>query len=283
MVLKESIRFLTCLSCGISQLDPFPNMSQLIKAYPENYPAYIQDITQTKGMLYQFLVWIHFKLLQISLHLMIPKGASVLDIGAGNGDYLLKLKKIGAGRLVGIDFNSMACNVMSSKGIETYNGVFPTYESSEKFNVIVMNNYIEHVLDPTGELSKAFSLLCDEGSLIGTLPNFSGLDRLLFGRYWGGNHVPRHTFQYTPSALSRLLNQVGFKNIKITQDINPSHIAISLQNYFQRSKRDLIHNAALKYGRAWYYNYLLLLTLPVNALFKILGRSGVISFTARKQ
>jgi hypothetical protein len=132
------------------------------------------------------------------------------------------------------------------------------------------------------ELVKSYELLKLGGVLFGILPNFNGLDRVLFKKFWGGNHVPRHTFQYTDKQLAKLLKSAGFKKIKIIHDINPGHIAISIQNWLQRGVKDLKNNPSIVHGRMKYFNFLLLLSLPFNIIFSLFKRSGTIGFYAMK-
>ena len=143
-----------------------------------------------------------------------------------------------------------------------------------------MNHYIEHVLDPVADLEKAKALLRFGGVLVGESPNFRSVDRKIFGRYWGGNHVPRHTLQYEPDQLYRLLRDAGFKNIVITSELNTGMVAKSIQNYLQRNVKTLSDNPRLKYGRIKQFDLLLIAAIPLNTVLKLIRKSGVMKFTA---
>jgi 2-polyprenyl-3-methyl-5-hydroxy-6-metoxy-1,4-benzoquinol methylase len=271
-----------CSECDINSLNPFPLYSDLPKYYPENYPAYVGDEV-SKGWIYKILADVNFFMQSLFLFKKINLKGNILDVGAGSGIFLMRLKKLGANKLYAIDFNSQACSLMEKSGVNVFEGAFLDFNSSEKFSTIVMNNYIEHVLDPVLELKKAFNLLDSKGVLIGTLPNFNGLERRLFGKFWGGNHVPRHTFQFTDKSIVKFLKFSGFTKVIVTHDINPSHIAISIQNYLNRNRFKESYRERLVNGRAPYYNYLLLALIPFNLLLKLIRRSGVISFVAIKE
>jgi SAM-dependent methyltransferase len=271
-----------CLDCGIVQLDPFPTIQNLIDAYPDHYSAFTEQSKQ-KGVIYEMLYSISFKLLKRRLSNLIPRGAKLLDVGCGNGEFLALLKPLGAEQLDGIDFSEKAVELASRKGVRAFCGLFTEFPGEEDhYDVIFMNNYLEHTLNPLQELIKAKQLLKPGGSLVGELPNFDSLDRKIFKRFWGGNHVPRHTFQFDASHLSKMLVAVGFEEIQIDQELNTSHIAISIQNWLQRHVKDLRKNPHLKYGRMRYYNLLLLMFIPLNAIFVLLKQSGIVKFKASK-
>lgn len=271
-----------CNGCGVNMLQPFPTISDLVKAYPDHYPAFVES-SKKRGIIYNLLFEMNNMLLRSRLKKMCPNAKRVLDVGCGNGELLLQMKGIGAKELYGIDFNQTAVRICAEKGIKMFHGVFLDYECEEaSFDAIIMNNYIEHVLSPVDELKKAARLLRGGGILFGELPNFNSLDRMLFGKYWGGNHVPRHTYQYSPASLNFCLKEAGFTKVKIYQEVNPGHLALSIQNFFQRKVKDLKNNGSLNSGRASYFSILLLILAPINGLFAFLGKSGTMRFVALK-
>lgn len=271
-----------CVKCNQIQLHPFPTLDVLKAAYPDDYCAYVSN-AKGRGFLYNLLYKIVNYNRHKSLQKIIPKNAKLLDVGCGNGQFLSELCSLGATQLYGVDFNKKAIELARSKGIEGYEGVFLDYpHESNSFDVIFMNHYIEHVLEPKEELTKAYNLLKSGGYIVGELPNFSSLDRYIFGRFWGGNHVPRHTFQYNKTQLENLLKSVGFSKIEITYEFNSGEIVASIQNWLQRNVSDLRNNPALAQGRMRGFNFLLLLFLPLNSFFVLIKRAGIISFRARR-
>lgn len=272
-----------CNDCQTIQLQPFPDLTTLKSAYPDNYSAHVENAS-SRGWLYQVLYRVNDYAFRRYFGAAISPQSVVMDVGCGNGEFLQRLHLLGAQRLVGVDFNQNACDIAASKGIESFAGLFVDYpDEAASFDAIFMINYIEHVLNPDAELLKVYQLLKPGAYLIGETPNFNAWDNRWFKRFWGGNHVPRHTYQYTPEILTQKLHAAGFEDVAIKFDFNPALIVISMQNWLQRKQPDLRNNPNLQHGRMRYFSLWLLLALPVNVVLKLFSRAGIMKFKARKK
>jgi len=113
-----------------------------------------------------------------------------LDIGCGSGGYLLEFaERVGSkqGRFVGIDLNQDCIQLADSvakaselQNISFHCQPFEHYQSSEKFEMTMMNNLLHYYAPHTREalIRKAASHLTDTGSLVIITPLY--LER--FGR-----------------------------------------------------------------------------------------------------
>lgn len=271
-----------CMACNNVQLHPFPALAELKKAYPENYTAHLGS-PDSRGLLYSLLYKVNHYFFSRKLAGKIPRDARVLDAGCGTGQLLLQLKSLGATELNGVDFSPQACEIARKQGVKAFEGTYLEYPRKDNsIDAVFMMNYLEHVEHPMQELVKTHELLTEGGWLVGECPNFGSFDQQLFGRFWGGNHVPRHTFQYSARHLRKMLYNAGFTQIKIRQELNPSILAISIQNYLQRNQIDLANNPGLPHGRMKGFSLLMLGMLPINIIFSIFGKSGIMTFYARK-
>ena len=103
-------------------------------------------------------------------------------------------------------------------------------------------------------------------------------DRILFGKYWGGYHLPRHLTFFGPSQIKRFLENHGFEEVKTTGCIQPSNWLLSFTNYLKATNSPLIQ-------KGWFspHNFLLLaLSTPFAILLGFLGLCPIIRFSARK-
>lgn len=276
---EGSYEYRKCSKCSSIQVHPFPSIQDLIESYNVDYHGFA--LPRQKGMLYSAFYKISEWITAREIRNIVHKKSSVLDVGCGIGLFLRKLKAMGFHKIEGIDFSEKAVNAVNESGITCHKTTFIDFEKEDRFyDLIVMNNYLEHTLNPLNELRKARALLKNKGALLGEVPNFDSLDRLLFGRYWGGNHVPRHTFQFNALNLKSLLEQAGFKAVKISYPLNTSHFALSFQNVFQRNRADLRNNASLVHGRNRYHSLFMMGLVPANGFCVLLKKAGFIRFNA---
>lgn len=276
---EGSYEYRKCLKCNSIQIHPFPSIYDLVESYKVDYHGFAPPTE--KGALYSFF----FKIIEWKtsreIKSFIHPGSNVLDVGCGIGLFLKKLKIMGFYNLEGIDFSEKAVKIVNEDGIMCHLGTFVDFVKEDRsYDLIVMNNYLEHTINPLRELKKARALLKDKGVLFGEIPNFDSLDRIIFGRFWGGNHVPRHTFQFNARNLKETLKQAGFKKIKIKYPLNTSHFALSIQNVFQKNNADLKNNVNLAHGRDKHYSLYMLGLLPVNMVCVLLKKTGFMKFYA---
>jgi 2-polyprenyl-3-methyl-5-hydroxy-6-metoxy-1,4-benzoquinol methylase len=103
--------------------------------------------------------------------LMDIAGTQVLDVGCGTGEFLLKLKFLGA-CVTGIDLSLDAVNDAHKSGLNNvYKVPFSEFNDGIKYDLIVLNDVIEHPLEPLKLIEKANFLLKPGGMLLIWTPN----------------------------------------------------------------------------------------------------------------
>ncbi len=139
------------------------------------------------------------------------KAKCLLDIGCGNGDFLLVAKQAGW-KVVGLDFDNQAVKIAKDRGLEVYQGSYDEIHFAESsFDYICAHQVIEHIHDPNNFVKKIVKWLKPGGILwIGT-PNFQSITRRYYGRHWKLLHPPHHLCLFSPAALHKLLCSVGLK------------------------------------------------------------------------
>lgn len=278
---EGSYAYYQCTSCEGVQLHPFPDLEQLKRAYDIEYHGYATG--EKRGLLFSLLYGAKEALFRRQMSRLVNPDSRVLDVGCGAGEFLLSMKRLGVGALEGIDFSDDMIASLETQGISGYCGTFPDFQGQDdSYDLISMNNYLEHTVEPRLELEKSLGLLRPGARLVGEVPGFDSWERRLFGRYWGGNHVPRHTYQFNADFLEGLLRTAGFEDIEISHQLNTSHWSLSVQNFLQRNRPDLRNNPAIRHGRSRYYVPLLLLFIPINVVCVLMKKSGCIKFSARK-
>jgi SAM-dependent methyltransferase len=156
-------------------------------------------------------------------------GATLLDVGCGNGDFLLKVQPLGW-KATGLEFDPGAHAFASSRNLHVVKGSVPgSGLPNESFDAITMHHVIEHVHDPRAVLIELFRLLKPGGTISLTTPNWCSYGANLYGRYWRGLEPPRHLVLFTPSTLVNLARDIGF--ITPTIHVQPE----SAHFYFRQS------------------------------------------------
>ena len=224
-----------CCSCGLIRHDKIPDMRELNRFYPKDYLVHIESFRVGSNMLFEMLKKILYKLRANKIHKILGSQGSVLDVGCANGAFLRSLKLYGQYELHGLDIKNTGID-FKEYGIIFREGVLEELEYPKNhFDAVVLDNLLEHVPEPKIFMDRVFSILKPGGYVFGTTPNFESLDRYLFGRYWGGFHMPRHISVFNPQNLRILLDASGFADIRFPITANAGNWAVSIQNYLRRS------------------------------------------------
>ena len=169
-------------------------------------------------------------------HLLV-EGCHVLEIGCGDCELLLGLKRaFPAVKVTGIDLAlpESARKACSSIGINLIESAVENVDlGQETFDLVIMNQVIEHLWDPGLVLAKIQRALRPNGYVSLETPNLSGYDRRLFGRsYWGAYYFPRHLNLFSFATLSEFLQKYGIKIVKQYSLVAPIIWTFSLRGYF---------------------------------------------------
>lgn len=202
---------------GFSQVHPLPSVEELNKFYNTNYydeKGYAKEYTPDEIF--------HKQLTAFELqYIRQGQKAHVLDVGCGEGFVIDVLQKEGW-TVTGLDFSHdgilrhfphLRDNVV--KG-DIYESLEILMEKQAKFDVIICNNVLEHVLDPLSFLKK-FKALCHKNTIIRIqVPNdFSWFQQLLKSEkkiekeYWVA--PPGHLSYFNKENLLPLLDSFGYQ------------------------------------------------------------------------
>ena len=133
-----------------------------------------------------------------------------LDVGCGNGSYMLWLRELGW-MVSGNEVDPSAVKVARAAGLEVFEGDlqaagFPP----SSFDVINFSSVLDHTPNPVGNVSEAFRLLKPGGQLVAHSPNGDSLQHRLFKDRWYGVDSD-HLYMFSPATWRRLFEQAGFQ------------------------------------------------------------------------
>lgn len=235
----------TCLDCGSMYLDPRPDPPSLRLAYAEHYYTHqIVHSDKKTGWLAKlvngYLAWRfgmterpHWRVgawffrairpLRLKLDVYgrnIPIqwvgdcSKTILDVGCGNGDFLLRAEEMGL-RAMGVEPDPQAVKVCIERGLDVVPGEVSSLALYERrFDFITLNHVIEHVEHPLSLLRHLYELLHSDGWLWLALPNPQALGVGVFGKGWSGLHPPFHLLIPSQQVLIEWLRSSGFVDVR---------------------------------------------------------------------
>lgn len=130
---------------------------------------------------------------------------TVLDFGAGTGDFLKVCKK-NNWNVLGIEPNLEARAIAKKKGIHLKENLSDI--KSQKFDVITLWHVLEHVEDLKYTIKTLNRLLKPEGRIVIAVPNFKSYDALFYKECWAAFDVPRHLWHFSQSTIQKLFCEV---------------------------------------------------------------------------
>jgi 2-polyprenyl-3-methyl-5-hydroxy-6-metoxy-1,4-benzoquinol methylase len=141
------------------------------------------------------------------------KGARLLDVGCGNGDYLQLANRIGW-NAEGIDPDPKAVDAAQDKGLNVRCADLESEvsHSAGSFDAVTLSHVIEHFHDPIDALRKCYALLRPGGRIWVVTPRLNSQGHCRFGTSWRGLEPPRHLILYTEHSLRKALKSAGFES-----------------------------------------------------------------------
>ena len=189
-----------CLTCGLCFLEGW---SEAFDA--ELYEYYAVRLGQSKEVRYHSLNTARHRDLLAALGGRLS-GRRMLDVGCGEGHLVDTALSLGwAAR--GIDLARPAIELCQSFGLpcEELDFFSPTLDS-ERFDLLVMSELIEHVPFPGRFLERAEQLLRPGGLVYLTTPNFDSITRIIVGAEWKEIHR-EHLSYFSPRTFSELVRR----------------------------------------------------------------------------
>ena len=136
---------------------------------------------------------------------------SLLDLGCGPGTFSQAARARGW-RTRGLDLNAASVERCRERGLDVVCGAFPNPAlAGTTYDVVVMNDFLEHLTDPAGAVAAARELLAPGGVLFVTTPNIGAAIARLSGPRWLHLKPNEHLVYFDPRTIRALLTRAGFR------------------------------------------------------------------------
>ena len=166
-----------------------------------------------------------------------PEKGTLLDIGAGTGDFLLEAKKQNW-IITGIEPNDKAKQIAIQKGVSF--GTNLEELADESFDVISMWHVLEHVPNLEEQIATLKRLLKPNGTIIIAVPNFKSYDAKYYAEFWAAYDVPRHLWHFSKTAIAKLFADQNMQLRKVKPMWFDSFYVALLSEKYKTGKMNFI-------------------------------------------
>jgi 2-polyprenyl-3-methyl-5-hydroxy-6-metoxy-1,4-benzoquinol methylase len=213
---------------------PQPELENLGKYYESE--DYISHTDAKRSLFEKIYHWVKIYSLnkKVSLINSLHKSkGSLLDIGAGTGDFLVTAKANGW-QITGIEPNENAKKLAVSKGVSFESSI--EHIENQQFDVITMWHVLEHVPNVEHQIKELKRLLKPNGTIIIAVPNFKSFDAGYYGEFWAAYDVPRHLWHFSKTSIEKLFGKENINLVKILPMIFDSFYVSLLSEKYKNGK-----------------------------------------------
>ena len=164
---------------------------------------------------------------------------TILDVGAGTGDFL-KVCKTGGWKITGIEPSDKAREYAESKNIVLYENL--NQVENNQFDVITLWHVLEHIPNLVEYIKQLKKLLKPNGVLIIAVPNHKSFDAKHYKEFWAAYDVPRHLWHFSKTAISKLFSLVDM-NVEKMLPMKFDSYYVSLLSEKYKTKKSRPFNA----------------------------------------
>jgi len=222
----RGFKVIECPSCQFGIVSPLPDIPTLSAMYDSaeyfsshmhyDYAAMdtaqIEQQVQAAGRLHSGI-----------LGNMATSAQSVLEIGPGGG-FALKYFEQQGKQVLAVETSASSSKFMRERlGLMVENAMLETFETTETWDLVMLNHVLEHFLDLRAALDKLNSLVAPDGLLYIRVPNHNSYDRRQMGKAWPA-YLPFHISYFSEQSLRLLLQQLGFEVLHTSSFISENFL-----------------------------------------------------------
>ena len=242
-------RYVRCPTCDLVFLDPRPTRETLEEYFQEAYDGDYGEVEASDDRHPVFQSVLH----HLSLY-RSPPGA-LLDIGCGDGEFLMLCRAVGW-RCSGSELSKRAAMRATQKGLPVLSPhALESGEWVRQFDVVTLINVLETVVDPIFMLRQVTTLLAPDGLLIVRATNGVFHLSMRAPARWIGSQYDQafHWYLYSVRAITVLLETVGLTVISL-RNSTPSRGPLSPAHpWFSRLKWTISRSVLWPLSQALYY------------------------------
>ena len=141
----------------------------------------------------------------------VRKKGKLLDVGCGRGYFLDEARKTGW-RIYGIDYSDNLINyAKNTLLLNVQRGDMFHFRSKQRFDVVTLNQVIEHVFNPNDLIKKCYELLKPGGVIYVATPNIGSVAAKVARENFDHLIPPEHLGYFSKRTLSAVLQRNHFR------------------------------------------------------------------------
>jgi 2-polyprenyl-3-methyl-5-hydroxy-6-metoxy-1,4-benzoquinol methylase len=199
LFIKQEVPFYKCGNCSFifSRPEMNPNLSNTIENYEPAYLDYFNEKPLDEKN--------HNSLLRLIKKQKPLKGSQILDVGCGSGKFVKYLRGKGL-EAFGLEPSKALFNTFlkNSYFFNTTASGFLVQFPSDKFDIIVVSDVLEHIEEPQPFIKDIYSLMSPGAVLFISTPNTSSLFAKVAGKNWH-YYNKYHLSLFSKSILAKTL------------------------------------------------------------------------------
>ena len=232
--LRESFDYAECADCGCLQIDDIPadlgryydagyysigRSSSLVRAAKE---ARLQYLTTGHGFLGRLLSMAYPRDTDEQIAPDgVDRNSRLLEVGCGNGYYLLRLLELGYTRLWGVDPFMDSRSIRNEPLRLERRTLLDISPDEGQVDAILFNHSFEHIPQQHESLQRAWQLLAPGGVCLIAVPTVSSWAWEHYGTDWVQLDAPRHLYLHSRRSLACLAEQHGFVVEQVKDNSGP--------------------------------------------------------------
>lgn len=201
--------FVECEDCGFRYMDPIIN--------PETTSILTDDISSLRQTVIKDPKWEkrhQIMTQQVREILAIKQEGNFLDVGCGLGRHMHLVQPYFS-QVDGIELDQVSLNYCREAGLNVYGEPLETLGlPANTYDVVLLNQVIEHLVDPKAVCAEVFRILRPGGILYIDTPNFSSLSISLFKEHCSVVEGSGHISLFCVKTVLALLHSLGFSELK---------------------------------------------------------------------
>ena len=239
----QPVNYVICNRCGLVYQNPRMNQQEFIDYYKQDFrkeqlkgvelDKYINSRIEWGKSFVNIVISELFKnrFNKFKKRLFGNIHFSVLDIGCGIGGIMIPFIEKGFS-CTGIDVPSYYTEVGRKElKVNIIDTSISEYKTNKKYDVIILNHSLEHLLDPVNELLNIRKLLKKNGILYIEIPDVERPYNWTSLKYF---FMLGHVYYYSASTLEALMNKCGYERTYID-----SNDTAFMRNTFKRKNNNI--------------------------------------------